>query len=98
MFEVGATVRFLAKALAVTALVAAAAYGAHLAASSALPGFATVTGLKAKLLLGADLAAIGAAALAAFYVGARLLRMEELHVAERWLRPRVAGTLARLRR
>jgi putative peptidoglycan lipid II flippase len=97
MFELRPTAAFLAKALGLTVAVAAAGYAAHLAAAGALPGLAAAKGLKAKLLLGADLAAIGLAATAAFYVAARLLRMEELSLALEWLRPRAAKLLARLR-
>jgi peptidoglycan biosynthesis protein MviN/MurJ (putative lipid II flippase) len=97
MFEARPTLIFAAKALAVTAAVALAAYGAHAGAAAALPGLATVQGMKAKLLLGVDMVGIALASAAAFLATARLLRMEELSLSLDWLRPRAGKLLARLK-
>ncbi|HOX06348.1 MAG TPA: lipid II flippase MurJ [Planctomycetota bacterium] len=92
MFEPGATALFALKALALTAAVALAGYGAHELAAP----MAEVQGLKGKLALLADMAAIGTASVLAFVVAAWALRMEEWHLAVGWLRPRLAGLLGRI--
>ncbi len=90
MFPFRSTALFLGKVLLLTAISGVAAYGAHFAARGALPDFTDVAGLKRKLLLAADLGAIGGAATVAFLLSAWLLRFEELSVAMDWVRPRLA--------
>lgn len=90
MFPFRSTAIFLGKVLLLAAVSGVAAYGAHFAARAVLPDFVDVTGLRRKLLLAADLSAIGGAATVTFVLSAWLLRLEELSVAMDWVRPRLA--------
>ncbi len=97
MFSLGPTVDFMAKVLLLTAICGLAAYGGHTAIQAMLPKLDQVVGLKRKLLLVADLGAIGAGATTAFLSAAWLLRMEEFKQALDWARPRVARLVSRVR-
>jgi putative peptidoglycan lipid II flippase len=96
MFEFGRTLVFALKALGLTAAVALAGYGAHELAARLLPPMAGLQGLKVKLVLMAEMAAIGGASLLAFVAAAWALRMEEWRLSVGWLRPRLAGLLGRI--
>ncbi len=97
MFKPGDTLVFVLKVLALTAAVTAAGYGAHEVAARLLPTMAGLAGLKVKLVLMADMAAIGTASLLAFVTAAWALRMEEWRIVLDWGRGRLATLLDRLR-
>ncbi|MHC4914616.1 MAG: murein biosynthesis integral membrane protein MurJ [Planctomycetota bacterium] len=97
MFSFGPTAAFLLKVLVLAATCYLASDGAHLAAKSLMPDFTEVAGMKRKLLLAADLAAIGTGATVTFLCVARLLRMEELKDAVDWARPRLSGLISKVR-
>jgi peptidoglycan biosynthesis protein MviN/MurJ (putative lipid II flippase) len=96
MFEPRGTLVFAAKVLVLSGVVVAVAWGAHQACAHALPLEEGLKGLKLRAFLAADIAVIGAAALAAFVLVAALLRMEEYRLAREWLRPLAAKLLGRL--